>query len=215
MLSDKEKFVSAMAVSFVSPISKEISDEARKIILKHIRDTYCPSVTDEEWTVIYDDVKEILGLFEENAFHGIVAHVSGVRVSLPKKKKITKFTKAMKEEIVDGIEWNPKKEETVEIPAENIEMPESKQEDYKKNSRIPEYEIVEDSSSVKLANFPEKPDHFKKVSTSIQEKIRKLDSMTKPQSGGVPNLFDKIIDKVKKKDDVKSEPKEKDESSER
>ena len=39
--------------------------------------------------------------------------------------------------------------------------------------------------------------------------------MTKPQSGGVPNLFDKIIDKVKKKDDVESEPKEKDESSER
>ena len=207
MLSDKEKFVSAMAVSFVSPISKEISDEARKIILKHIRDTYCPSVTDEEWTVIYDDVKEILGLFEENAFHGIVAHVSGVRVSLPKKKKITKFTKAMKEEVIDGIEWTPKNEESVEVLTENVVT--------SQGSRVPEYEIEEDSSSVKLANFPEKPDHFKKVSTSIQEKIRKLDSMTKPQSGGVPNLFDKIIDKVKKKDDVESEPKEKDESSER
>ena len=121
----------------------------------------------------------------------------------------------MKEEIVDGIEWNPKNEESVEVSAENIEMPEPKQEDYKKNSQVPEYEVEEDSSSVKLANFPEKPDHFKKVSTSIQEKIRKLDSMTKPQSGGIPNLFDKIIDKVKKKDDVESEPKEKDESSER
>ena len=211
MLTDKEKFVSAMAVSFVSPISKEISDEARKIILKHIRDTYCSSVTDEEWTEIFDDVKEILGLFEQNAFHGIVAHVSGVRVSLPKKNKINKFKTAMKEEIIDGIEWNPKNEESVEVQIENVKTSESVHEDEEKDSRTPEYDVDEDSSSVKLANFPEKPDQFKKVSTSIQEKIRKLDSMTKPSAGGIPNLFDKIIDKVKKKEDITPEDKEKDE----
>lgn len=86
MLSDRELFISAIAVSLISPISKEISEEARLIILKHIRDSYAKSVTDEEWAVIYDDVKMSMELFEKNAFHGIVAHVSGVRVSLPKKQ---------------------------------------------------------------------------------------------------------------------------------
>lgn len=190
-----------MAVSFVSPISKEISDEARKIILKHIRDTYCSSVTDEEWTEIYDDVKEILDLFEQNAFHGIVAHVSGVRVSLPKKKKISKFKTAMKEEIIDGIEWSPKDVDTQTQSSDGEHL----------GSTVPEYDIAEPATTVKLTNFPEKPDQFKKVSTSIQEKIRKLDNMTKPSTVMTPNLFDKIMEKIKPKHDITPEDKEKDE----
>lgn len=87
MLSDRELFISAITSSLVSPIATEISDQSRLIILKHIRDTICQTVTDDEWLTMMMDVKENLNIFEKSAFHGIVAHVSGIKFALPKKVK--------------------------------------------------------------------------------------------------------------------------------
>jgi len=84
MLTQRELFVSAVTSSLVSPISKEISEEARLIILKHIHDTFCNDVSNEEWIEIYNEIKSKQKMFEDNALHGIIAHVNGVKIN-PKK----------------------------------------------------------------------------------------------------------------------------------
>lgn len=179
MLSDRETFVSAIAVSLVSPVSKEISDEARKIILKHIRDVYCPSISDESWSEIYDGVKESLHLFDQNAFHGIVAHVSGVRVNFPKNKKVKNVEPVVEQDVESHV-----------------------------GSRVPEYEIEEQKNTVKLSTFPQKPDQFQKVSTSIQEKIRKINDITKSTKTESNSTFDKFISKLRENSNGKQSGKE-------
>jgi len=84
MLSERELFVSAVTASIIAPISKEITEEARLIILKHIRDSKCPNISDQEWVDIYKEVMAKKKIFEDSSMHGIVAHINGVRLNTGK-----------------------------------------------------------------------------------------------------------------------------------
>lgn len=56
MFTDKEKFITAMTIYVTSDTARKISREKRQAILLYIRDKYCPSVTDADWSEIAQDI---------------------------------------------------------------------------------------------------------------------------------------------------------------
>lgn len=56
MFTDKEKFITAMTIYVTSETARKISREKRQQILLFIRNKYCPTVTDKDWSEIAQDI---------------------------------------------------------------------------------------------------------------------------------------------------------------
>ena len=56
MFTDKEKFITAMTIYVTSDTARKIPRPQRQAILLYIRDKYCPSVTDADWSEIAQDI---------------------------------------------------------------------------------------------------------------------------------------------------------------
>ena len=56
MFTDKEKFITAMTIYVTSDTARKIPREKRQSILLYIRNRYCPTVTDKDWSDIAQDI---------------------------------------------------------------------------------------------------------------------------------------------------------------
>lgn len=72
-LTDREKFSIAMTIMVTSETAKKIPRDTRQALLDYIRKTYCPSVTDKDWSDIAQGLNEHKEEFMQNAMAMIFA----------------------------------------------------------------------------------------------------------------------------------------------
>jgi hypothetical protein len=72
VFTDKEKFITAMTIYVTSETARKIPREKRQAILLYIRNTYCPSVTDADWSEIAQDINNHREEFLQHA-SGVIA----------------------------------------------------------------------------------------------------------------------------------------------
>lgn len=69
MLTEREKFIIDSVIMVTSPTAKSIPRIIRQALLKYIRDTKYPSVTNGEWTEIAQDINshkdEVMSTFRD------------------------------------------------------------------------------------------------------------------------------------------------------
>jgi hypothetical protein len=106
MFSERDNFIVASTIMVTSSIAKKIPRPVRLSILKLLRDTKYPSITNEEWQEIADGInghkKQVLDVMMKSLGESLYGKFSGGLIGGDKlTDKIRDFDKSIKEAMDD------------------------------------------------------------------------------------------------------------------